>query len=160
MYGWWEPSQDDLVSIDKATGVATRVGESGLDTAAFGLSFDTAGMLYLYNYDGVYYTIDTATGSSTYVGNLGVLAHHGHFRPDTNVYYGISDPFTGSPSRDLIMLDLHNGSNLGSMPTVDNLHTLAWVYGPYPVPEPAFLQLPALMGLGGIGMWWRRRRTA
>ena len=30
MYGWWDPSEDDLVRIDKTTGVATRVGESGL----------------------------------------------------------------------------------------------------------------------------------
>ena len=28
------------------------------------------------------------------------------------------------------------------------------------VPEPALLQLPFLLGLGGAGLWWRRRRTA
>ncbi len=32
-------------------------------------------------------------------------------------------------------------------------------FGPTAVPEPAFLQLPFLMGLGGAGWWWRRRRT-
>jgi len=29
-----------------------------------------------------------------------------------------------------------------------------------PVPEPALLQLPFLVGLGGFGLWWRRRNTA
>lgn len=28
---------------------------------------------------------------------------------------------------------------------------------PNPVPEPAFLQLPFLVALGGAGLWWRRR---
>lgn len=28
-----------------------------------------------------------------------------------------------------------------------------------PVPEPALLQLPFLLGMGGVGFWWRRRRS-
>jgi len=28
-----------------------------------------------------------------------------------------------------------------------------------PVPEPALLQLPFLVGLAGFGLWWRRRNT-
>jgi hypothetical protein len=33
-------------------------------------------------------------------------------------------------------------------------------HGPDPVPEPALIQLPALLGLGGVGYWWRRRRSS
>ena len=50
MYGWWDPYQDDLVSIDKTTGIATRVGESGIaDTRANGLDFDNTGTLFMVN---------------------------------------------------------------------------------------------------------------
>jgi hypothetical protein len=159
MYGWWEPGDDDLLSINKGTGVATLVGESGLDTWGLGLAFDNSGVLWMYNGDGAYYTINTATGTSTYVGDLGVTAHHGQFNPDTDLYVGLSEPW-GGPARQLVVLDLHNGSVVSSTPTVDGLQTLAWVHGPNPIPEPALIQLPFLMGLGGVGLYWRRRRTA
>jgi hypothetical protein len=38
LYGWYDPGSDDLMSIDKTTGVATLVGESGLGTAFHGLA--------------------------------------------------------------------------------------------------------------------------
>jgi len=33
-------------------------------------------------------------------------------------------------------------------------------YDPNPIPEPALVQLPFLLGLGGVGVWWRRRRAS
>lgn len=155
MYGWWEPAMDSLVSIDKALGTATLVSWSGLVTGNLGLSFSNDGTLYLYNYGGDYYTVDTTTGVASYVGDLGVAAHHGDFHPVSNIYYGIDR--TGSGPKNILMLDLVNGSYVGSMPTVDGLHTLT--FGPDPVPEAGTLAaLSGFLTSGGL-LLWRRRRT-
>jgi len=84
MFGWWEPEQDDLMSIDKGTGIATRVGESGLDTYENGLSFDPKDILYMVDGQGAVYTIDTVTGAATPAGSISPdapNAHHGDFDP-------------------------------------------------------------------------------
>jgi hypothetical protein len=47
LFGWWEAGEDDLVSINKATGSAVRVGESGRDTWTGSLDFDNSGDLYV-----------------------------------------------------------------------------------------------------------------
>lgn len=48
-------------------------------------------------------------------------------------------------------------------PALSNPSFEQGIFGPNfkyePVPEPALLQLPFLLGLGGAGMWWRRRRA-
>jgi hypothetical protein len=46
LYGWQETAED-LVTIDKTTGLATVVGNSGLGTNQAGLAADTGGNLYL-----------------------------------------------------------------------------------------------------------------
>lgn len=156
IYGWREPSVDCLVSINKALGTCSNVGDPGLGTGALGLSFSNNGTLYLYNYSGAYYTVSTTTGAATPVGSLGGVAHHGDFNPTSNIYYGIDTTY--DPPRRIRMLDLINGVDLGSMATVDNLHTLT--FAPDAVPEAG--TLAALSGfLTSGGLWlWRRRRTA
>jgi hypothetical protein len=123
MYGWWE-GEDSLVSIDKTTGIATLVGLSGIGTARNGLDFDNSGTLFMVNSSGMYYTVDTTTGLATYVDDIGSTAHHGKFRPTTNIWYGIND--TTGP-RSLVLADLSTGDVIDTIPTVDNLHTLEFV---------------------------------
>lgn len=132
LYGWWEPSNDDLVSIDKATGVATLVGESGLDTGAHGLAFDANDVLFLVNYNGETYTIDTTTGASTYLGTIGVEAHHGKFHPTSGLYWGIDIADDVNPLRNLVIADLTTFTVVDTVPTIDYLHAIAfatkWVF--------------------------------
>lgn len=33
-------------------------------------------------------------------------------------------------------------------------------FDPVPVPEPSLIQLPALLGMAGMGLWWRRKTIA
>ncbi len=158
MYGWAElldnGAQDDLVSIDRLTGIGTWVGDSGIGTATLGLAFDANNVLWLVNHDGNYYTIDTGTGVATYVGNIGRLAHHGDFDPATGIYYGISTYNWDNP-RFLVLADLTGEGFIEEIETVDNLHTLAFA----PVPEPASLTLLGIgvLSLVGLGRRYRRR---
>lgn len=48
LYGWLEPSYDDLVTINLTTGAATVVGEYGFSTGASALDFAPDGKLYYF----------------------------------------------------------------------------------------------------------------
>ncbi|MDD2319185.1 MAG: hypothetical protein PHO83_03945 [Geobacteraceae bacterium] len=127
LYGWWEAGEDDLVTVDKVTGLASAaIGDSGLSTGSQGMDFDANGILYLVNSGGEVYTIDTATGASTLVGDIGVTAHHGKFHP-LGDYVGIDQTGTGDPTRNLIAADLESFEILDTAPTLDYLHTIAFV---------------------------------
>lgn len=132
MYGWTE-SGDDLVSINKSTGIATVVGDSGLSTATNGLAFDRYNTLYMVNYDGRYYIINTFTGAATLQGDIspGVEepAHHGVFHPYSNLYYGLrNNPWPwDTSSTNLLSANFSTGSVLSTVPTAFDLHTLAFV---------------------------------
>lgn len=142
LFGWYDPSQDDMTSINKVTGVASVVGESGIGTAAHGLAFDNLDNLYLHNYDGSFYSMNTTTGAATYLGTTGVRAHHGDFNPLNNYYYGVG--LTG----ELVILDLVNGGTyIGSVSTgASDLHTLAFAS----VPEAGTTVILLGMSLAGL----------
>jgi hypothetical protein len=68
LFGWIEQTTKDLATIDKATGAATVVGDSGLvTTRGSGLAAAADGTLYYAGSDdnGVLRTIDPATGLPT-----------------------------------------------------------------------------------------------
>jgi len=134
LYGWWDPSQDDLIIFDKVTGVATRVGESGISTATHGLAFDASDVLYLVNYDTEVYTINTTTGAATSVGSISSVAHHGKFDPTTGLYWGINTEGSGGP-RNLVVANLTTFTVVNTLPTVDGLHTLVWAEGTFVAPN-------------------------
>lgn len=84
--------------------------------------------------------------------------------------YGLTDPPTGFvvDSRLRYVQNRYADSNVLKNPNYVDPNTAYGWWGPNmllrdpagdPVPEPAFLQLPVLAGLGGLA-WWRRRRTA
>lgn len=154
LYGWWEPMEDDLVSIDRTTGAATRVGEAAIGTGTSGLAFDTGGTLFFFNGDGHVHSIDTVTGDSTWLYYLGVIAHHGDFDPVTNRYFGLSTP--GVSQRSIVVVDSVAGTVLSTVPTVDNLHTLTFADAAS-IPEASTLGLLGV-GLLALGLLRRRRQ--
>ncbi|HUT34905.1 MAG TPA: PEP-CTERM sorting domain-containing protein [Planctomycetota bacterium] len=156
MFGWSE-DHDSLMSIATATGIATWVGESDLNTRAYGLSFDNSDVLWFVNEgfeNPAYYTVDPTTGAAAWQGWLASLAHHGDFDPVSGMYYGIDNAWENP--RNILAIDLSTGSIISTLPTVNNLHTLAFVNVPTTaIPEPTTL---ALAGLGALGMAMRARR--
>jgi hypothetical protein len=144
MFGWWEFGlwegeiiEDDLVSIDKATGLATRVGESGVATFVNGLDFDNSDVLYMVNWGGPVHTVDPVTGAATSTGSIGTNAHHGDFDPSSNLYYGISgDPWPDPPPQQaLVVADLSINTVIESFDNfADDIHTITF-YQPRRVPQ-------------------------
>ena len=68
LFGWIERTPKDLATIDKATGAATIVGDSGLtQTRGSGLAAAPDGTLYYTGSDdnGLLRTVDPATGAVT-----------------------------------------------------------------------------------------------
>lgn len=147
LFGWCDPSVDDLMSIDKTTGIARVVGNSGLSTGGHGLAFDNNNNLYVYN-GGQAYLMNTATGQATSVRYLGYAGHHGDFNPENNYYYGIDG--TGINILDLV----GNAGYVGRL-NVNGLHTLAFVSESNALPEPGSV---TLLGLGVAGLLAARRR--
>jgi hypothetical protein len=93
MYGWVDPNLDDLVSIDKSTGVATLVGDSGHGTGTYALSFNSLDELYLFDWGRDVYLVDTGTGELSWLGDLDGAEneiHHGSFDWLTDLHYSVS----------------------------------------------------------------------
>jgi len=127
----WSEDFDDLVTINKVTGVATVVGDSGLSSFEHGLAFDNDDILVFVNGDGLTYTINTVTGAATPIGDIGQRAHHGDFSPVTDLYLGIDetdDSAAGAPERNLLAVDVADSLILDSLPTADYLHTVSFGY--------------------------------
>ena len=125
-FGWGEPSEDDLYAINLNTGNPTSVGDAGLGTQEFGLAFALTDDLYLINVGGNVYDINPASGASTLLGNIGVShARHADVKPDTGVYYGLSD--NNQSFSDLLTVNLNTLTVLDTVRTDEEVHTLAWV---------------------------------
>jgi LPXTG-site transpeptidase (sortase) family protein len=150
LFGWWDPAADDLVSINSTTGVATLVGESGISTGIYGMSFDASGVLYFINVGGSIYTINTTTGAATDTGISvagGGDAHHGDFRPSTGMYVGIDSNSTrGAPPqpKNLRVINVSTGAVVATLPTVNGLHTLT--FAPPAASAPVLLDLAPKSG--------------
>lgn len=152
LYGWCDPSSDDLMTIDKTTGLATGiVGNSGLSTFSHGMAFDAAGDLHLVNGNGRVYSIDTTTGASTLLGTV-AQAHHGDFNPDNDLYYGL-DGTGGTASINILDINGGGGPSLAGTLTADrsDLFALAFARSAAGVPEPSIVMLLGL-GLAGLGV--------
>lgn len=136
MFGWWD-GPDDLVAIDKASGVASEVGDCGLVTFMNGLDFDNTDVLYLVrDYEGPVFTVDPATGATTFTGSIGVAAHHGDFHPSSGLYYAISGaplPSANSPQT-LLVADFSTYTVTANLEALDdNIHAVTF-YQPVLLP--------------------------
>ena len=101
LFGWSE-ADDDVWSIDKASGAATVLGDSGVSSYGHGMWVDDSDTLWFLNGDGYVYTIDTGTGVATQVHAgedvaadsglvySGDLQIRGDVDPDTGEYWGVS----------------------------------------------------------------------
>ena len=111
LYGWAEPSYDDLVTIDTTTGTATLVGDSNLSTFGSGLAFAPDGTLYLAGDgdNGNFYTIDPTTGLPTGSVTLDGMQDYsigGLAVNESGTIYGARKlSWEGGPVNDLITID-------------------------------------------------------
>lgn len=135
LFAWSETGQDDLVLIDKVTANFTVVGDSGISTAEEGMDFDSSGTLWFLNVGIDVDTINTTTGLATFVTNVSptTLGHHGKFNPQNGQFWGIDQAINQNP-RNIAIFDLANGTVLNLLPTVDDLHTLAFTLNLAPEP--------------------------
>ena len=132
LYGWAEPSRDDLHIINKATGAATDVGNAGISTYGSGLAANSKDVLYYTGSGGTgpLRTIDKATGLPTTVatlsgaplgtGPINALAFNA-----TDVLYGVQGSF-GSTTH-LIIINTATGviTDLGT--SLSDLDALAFL---------------------------------
>jgi hypothetical protein len=168
LYGWLEPSDDDLFSINTATGQATLVGESGIGTYGSGLAANSAGVVYFAGEGtgGRLFVVDTITGGVAPVATLdsgpaglgsavGAMA----FSPAGTLYATVASPGGRTPAY-LVTIDPQTGQITTIGQSIDRLDAIAFGLGApgTEIPEPATLSLL----VGGCLMGWllRRRQTA
>ncbi len=126
MFGWLDPCSDDLVRIDRATGIATVVGGAGTFTAMNGLDFDNSGALYMIQFGDVH-QVNVATGLASLIGNYGsCCAHHGDFDPATGLYNAIGPDNFNSP-KFLEVVDISGLSVVGTAPLTEDFHVVTFV---------------------------------
>jgi hypothetical protein len=168
LYGWDEPGNDDLITINTATGATTIVGDAGLSTFGSGLDFSPGGILYFAGdgVDGDLRTVNPATGSTSVVATLSgapagteaisALAFH----PVTGVLYAIALELGGGDAF-LVTINTTTGAmtTLGQLP--DGFDALAWgnVTGVPTMPVPVLLVLAVLLA-GITALMLRRRQLA
>lgn len=162
LYAWGD-SPDTLFTINKATGVATDVGNpNGLGTAATGLAFSSSGTLYMKSSSDLF-TINPATGADltgpvTLTGPGDSPKNSLTFDWNTGTLYTITgNNSAGSRPSFLATIDPVGGTwtTIGDMGVL-NMSALAISA----VPEPSGLAMGvALAAVGGIASWRGRRRT-
>jgi hypothetical protein len=92
-YSWWEEQiagfpQNDLLKLNKVTGDANKVGESGISSPEnFGMAFDRTNdtKIHFINGDGKYWLLNTATGLGTFQNievNWSFFGKEGDIDPD------------------------------------------------------------------------------
>lgn len=133
LFGWWDEPEDNLVSIDKATGAVTLIGNADISTYGSGSAFDLNDTFWLLgdgegepppNEEGTYYTVDTNTGAATVRGRLSPIDANesaisaAAFDCARTTLYAIVNNY-GEPPANLVTVDLTTGvlTNKGLVPT-------------------------------------------
>jgi hypothetical protein len=166
LYGWDEPSNDDLITIDTVTAATTIVGNSGLSTAGSGLDFSPGGVLYFAGNGaaGDLRTVDPDTGATIAVATLSgappstsqiaALAFH----PVTGVLYGVALE-ADDPDADAFLITINTGTGaittIGQLP--DRFDALGWEVSAVPAAPGGALIVLALF-LAGLAVVMLRRR--
>ena len=134
---------DTFVSIDKNTGIATEFPDTGIDTSANGLSFDLDNLLWnidtsrcvfdpnpgLCPFTQTAYRLDPKTGKplASVALTPPTQAALGDFNPFTNLYYGLDFSFGKNAPSFVEVVNLSTGTVTTLGPTVNGLHTLAFI---------------------------------
>jgi len=151
LYGWAEAS-DDLATIDLATGVATIVGVSGLDTFGAGLAYDPANDRLLLagdGSDGDLYEIDRETGAATVLSTLNgpvETAVSALAFDCAGTLYGVVLAFDEVRSTQLATIDPDSGDMTVLGDSEDRLDAIVFdcpeppAPPPGPTPEPAVIE--------------------
>ncbi|HEX5608997.1 MAG TPA: Calx-beta domain-containing protein [Solirubrobacterales bacterium] len=134
LFGWWDEPEDNLVSIDKATGTVTLIGDAGISTYGSGSAFDLNDTFWLLgegegvapppNTEGTYYTVDTNTGVPTPRGRLTPIDENqssisaAAFDCARTTLYATVNNY-GEPPANLVTVNLATGglANKGTIPT-------------------------------------------
>jgi hypothetical protein len=141
LFGWWDEPEDNLVSIDKLTGVVTKIGDANISTYGSGSDFDINDTFWLLgegegeapppNEEGTYWTVDTATGVPTERGQLTPIDENASsisaasFDCSRTTLYATVNNY-GDPPANLVTVNLATGalSNKGGIPI--GADGLAW----------------------------------
>jgi hypothetical protein len=145
-----------LLSVVKATGVASGIGGFGGERVMTGLAFDhSTGTLYGSSYWGKLYTIDQSSGAATLLGDVtgtnGTVARIAFDQADGTLY-GITN------SEQLVTIDIPSlvGTEVAQFSVPNQIYALDFVGRPV-IPAPgAFV----LSGIGASLAGWLRRRRA
>jgi DNA-binding beta-propeller fold protein YncE len=120
-----------LLTIDPETGIASNVNNTPypIFVGRHGAAFAADGTFYLvegYATSGNIFTVDPADGTLTDTGkSVGTVAHHGDINPVTGEYWGINQIKAGAKT--LLAVDLATGQIAQALPTVNDLHTVAFM---------------------------------
>ncbi len=182
LFGWTIPQDNDIFQIDINTGLATRVGESGLPTPTvgeesifsigFGLEFDSSGTLYLSGFgvpegEGaslthVLHTVDPTTGSVLdelfLMGDIASIFFIVSLAFDEeNRLFGSALGLTKGEQGENFLINIDTGS--GETTTLGELGAPPQLFPAIvfdPIPEPSTLAL-SLVGVLVLFSVYRRR---
>lgn len=138
----------ELVTIDRATGVATLVGDPGLSGATGGLAFSSAGILYFATANGPkgLYTLNTTTGAVTSVIPLASSYDGLAVRPSDGLLFGT---FASGGEGIGTITPTGTETLVGGTQQLADLAFSPSGGGPVATPEPG---TAALFGLGGFAL--------
>ena len=149
----WTESTDDMATFDKATGIVTVLGDSGINSARHSFFRDENDRLLVFNEDNNLYEMNATTGASTLLlSTPGPNGHHGKVNFANNRFYSIEG--VSSDPRVLVERNLADLSEISRVNLPAGLNVLLFTdlpgsaSGPAAVPSlpaPFMLMLAALM---------------
>jgi hypothetical protein len=148
MVGWYDEfispgvptGNDTFVRINKRTGVATEIPDTGIDTSQNGLSFSEFNLLW--NIDAPQLQDDGTFKQTAYILNPydgkpffsrlltpPTPSALGDFNPVNNLYYGLNFVSLTNEPTSIVVVNLRKGTVTTLGQTVQDLHTLTFVKG-------------------------------